>query len=187
MHHAIKEVTVSHEGLNYLQDRQETINDTALLLVTRSLFDLFHYVLKTNTTFCRMSQHSLQLHMCTAAMSFSIPFADLLGRHFSGLFVAALLPSASDKVSSWSEESRYTERQDTAIFQRVEGIVCVCALSCVCTSKGERRDMFISTHRQRKEELLVKWQVKGTEWGRTIGCLTRRRGTRCWVSGGSDV
>lgn len=100
MHHAIKEVTVSHEGLNYLQDRQETINDTALLLVTRSLFDLFHYVLKTNTTFCRMSQHSLQLHMCTAAMSFSIPFADLLGRHFSGLFVAALLPSASDKVSS---------------------------------------------------------------------------------------
>lgn len=30
MHHAIKEVTVSHEGLNYLRDRQETINDTAL-------------------------------------------------------------------------------------------------------------------------------------------------------------
>lgn len=108
--------------------------------------------------------------------------SDLLKWCVSELCEVLLLLSAATKVFCWSEEPRYTERANTAIFQMAEGDVC--ALTLQYTHIRAKADMFISTHRQRRE-VAVKWQAKGTEWGGATGCVTMAQGHAvCYVHQG---
>lgn len=124
---------------------------------------------------CVYSRNVMRCSLCC--------LCDLLEHHFSGLLVAALLPSAFTKVFSWSEESRYTEREDTAIFQRVEGDVCVCVSHLdVLTHRGTQR--LVYRHMQ-TEERGAGGEVAGQGDGvrQDHGMFDKETGTRCWVSG----
>lgn len=110
--------------------------------------------------------------------------SDLLKWCVSELCEVMLLLSAAAKVFCWSEEPRYTEQANAAIFQMAEGDVC--ALTLQYTHIKAKADMFISTHRQRREvAVVVKWQAKGTEWGGATGCVTMGQGHAvCYVRHG---
>ncbi len=156
-----REVTVTHHGWDYIPDRQEPFKDITSILVIHWLLDfiLFYFILVTNITFYGLIQHPPSMsngstvHESSPQMSLSaclLHFAcDLLDRRVSELFVVVLLPSAATKVFCWRDESRYTDRADTAIFQMAEGDVCAHTLQY--THIKAHTDMYISTHTQTEE------------------------------------
>lgn len=152
-HHASwykREVTVTHHGLDYLPGRQEPFNDVTSLLVFHWLFDLFYSLLEMKTTLSSINEWWINgaCMQSTNVSACRLHFAhDLLKWCVSELFEVVLLPSAAAKVFCWSEEPRYTERADAAIFQAAEGDAC--ALTLQHTHIRAKADMFISTHTDR--------------------------------------